>query len=105
MNLKRRRGNKSTGASGDASVATTPTAVTPSSAIATTSIAAAGITAAAVISGMAVTAEPTVTAAFAAGIGAARAVIARGSALPFRMLIAQHDPADDERPNHDDQRQ
>jgi hypothetical protein len=102
MNLKRRRGNKSTDASVDASVAATPTAVTPS-AVAT--IASARIAAAAtVISGMAMTTEPAVTAAFATGIGASRAVIARGAALPFRVLIAQYDPADDKRPNHDDQR-
>ena len=101
MNLKRRRGNKSTDASVDASVAATPAAVTPS-AVAT--IASARIAAAAVISGMAVITKPPVTAAFATGIGASRAVIARGAALPFRVLIAQYDPADDKRPNHDDQR-
>jgi hypothetical protein len=104
MNLKRRRGNKSTGASGDASVATTPSTVTPSTSTAA-AIASARIAAAAVISGMAVTTEPPVTAGFATGIGASRAVIARGAALPFRALIAQYDPADDKRPNHDDQRQ
>jgi hypothetical protein len=101
MNLKRRRGNKSTDASVDASVAATPAAVTPS-AVAT--IASARIAAAAVISGMAVTTEPAVTAGFTTGIGTSRAVIARGAALPFRVLIAQYDPADNKRPNHDDQR-
>jgi len=102
MNLKRRRGNKSTDASVDTSVAATPAAVTPS-AVAT--IASARIAAAAtVISGMAMTTKPPVTAAFATGIGTSRAVIARGAALPFRVLIAQYDPADDKRPNHDDQR-
>jgi hypothetical protein len=45
-----------------------------------------------------------VTAGFTTGIGTSRAVIARGAALPFRVLIAQYDPADDKRPNHDDQR-
>jgi hypothetical protein len=54
---------------GRASIATTPTAVTTTSITAAT-IASAGITAA-VIPGMAVTTEPAVIAALAAGIGAA----------------------------------
>ena len=69
MNLKRRGCGKSTGASGDASVATTPAAVTTASTVAaasiTAAVASAGIAAAAVIPGMAMTAEPAVV-AFAA---------------------------------------
>jgi hypothetical protein len=63
-------------------------------------IASAGI-AAAVIPGMAVTTEPAMIAAFAAGIGASRTVMAR----PFAVPISQHDPANEKRAGHGDQRQ
>ncbi len=104
MNLKRRRRNKSTGARVCISIPTTPAAITSAPAVTTTAVAASGVAAAAMIPRVAVTTEPAVTAVFAAGIGAGRAVIAGCLARPFATLVPQHDPAQEDRTDDDDDR-